>query len=182
MDLNQDKEMSEEASFLFLGNKYDFSRIVSAANTSPVVQLDTCELNLESNPITEVYSCGEQDFENKPIALFRFEGKYHVVFGFNRCLEAQQNGTKIKARLITKHALKKCLFDENPERTQKLIEQQIRSDQDSSEGYGRGGRYGSNNSRPQSFGRKDRGEFGHRNNDHGGYKKPTSNGRNRDSY
>ena len=181
MDFPEDKEMSEEASFLFLNQKYDFSRIITAANTSPTVQVDVKELNIEKKSVTELNHCSEEDFENKPITLFRFEGKYHIVFGYSRCIEASQNGSMIKARLITKHALKKCLFDENPEKTQKLIEQQLRPDHDSSEGYGRRGSYGSNNSRPQSFGRKDRGEFGQRNNDYGG-RKSSSNGRNRDSY
>lgn len=123
----ESKELSDNASFVFLSNKYQFTKVAASLHSSPTVTLSPDELDVTVDQVSELAYCEEADLENRPITVFRYEGKHLVIFATKRCREAIQNGsTAIKAKLLTKHTLKRCLFDENARETSQFLQQQIR--------------------------------------------------------
>jgi len=160
MSHTEDKEIPEQASFEFLGNKYSLKQTYFASGAAPVMALRTSELSDVENQIDQLQDCNENDFEQGAIAVYRFEGKYHVILGYQKFKQLIDNSGTIKVKLITKHALKKCLFDENPERTRSILNEQIYDRNDGYDRYPRNGRQNPNENRSGSFNRKDRGEFG----------------------
>ena len=123
----ESKEISDNASFVFLSAKYQFSKVASSLHSSPTVSISANEIDISQNQVSELQHCEEADLENRPITVFRYEGKLLVIFAAKRCREAIENGaTTVKAKLLTKHTLKRCLFDENAKETSRFLQQQIR--------------------------------------------------------
>jgi len=121
------KVISENASFMFLDNKYQLTKVAANVFSAPTVSLTADEIDISEEQVTELQHCEEADFENRPITVFRFEGKHLVIFGSKRCREAVESGSgTIKAKLLTKHVLKRCLYDENAKATAQFLQQQIR--------------------------------------------------------
>jgi len=126
--MNKPVEMDDnvnERSFVFLERKYDANNFFVNAGTCPKIPVKLSEIS-QDETLTELINLDKQLIDDSVPTLFKYGGKLLIVMGRNKIQQSISEGkADIVARLISKHILKKCVFDDNPEETKQLLEEQI---------------------------------------------------------
>lgn len=119
--------------FVLLGKRYDVARMLSLAATGPTISPAIEEVDMTTNHVADQSNPEGAKNYNGAVVFYQYEGKYIVLAGYQKTVDAivdaRDDGVEVKTlkgKLLTKHNLKRCLVDDAPQRTERVIEEQIR--------------------------------------------------------
>lgn len=87
------------------GHEYDIPRLVAIAKTSPDIEVEVSDIHPNTGDLEVILDRDQSTVLNNNIIVTRHEGGYVVLFG-RHLIPA--NAGKVKAKLISKPALKRC--------------------------------------------------------------------------
>lgn len=119
--------------FMLHGKQYSVAKIISNANAGPSISAKVEELDLKTNHVLEQSNPQGALAYKGPFVFYQYEGKFVILIGFDNIsgmlIDAQDDTRQIthfKGKLLTRHSLKRCLVDENPQQTAQIINEQLR--------------------------------------------------------
>jgi hypothetical protein len=99
----------------FNGNEYDIDKIHTQAALGHDIEVKRTDVVLSSDVVNEeevqpptVKTPGAESSFERTVAVYRYFGRYYIMQGLVRAVDGFAKGETIKAKLISKHMLKKC--------------------------------------------------------------------------
>src|SRR6218665_2069248 len=118
--------------FVLFDKRYDVDRMLKRAATGPTITPKVEEVDLTTNHVAQQSDPEGAKSYNGSVVFYQYEGKYILLAGYDktrRALEEVAEGdvvTHLKGRLISKQTLKRCLTDDTPTKSARVIDEQIR--------------------------------------------------------
>ena len=99
----------------FNGTEYDIDKIHTQAALGHDIEvkradvvLSVADVNEEEVQPPQVKTPGTSLPLDRTVAVYQYYGRYYIMQGLSRAIDGFDKGDTIKAKLISKHMLKKC--------------------------------------------------------------------------